>query len=596
MRTGRVLANQNKYVNYINALATFPVVLVLAVIPLIVRLKIVDSNMAGSQYSYDFFSYWKVAALYVAGFIAVILAVWLIKKGEISFNMGVKVFAILSAAYVAMCLISAVFSKEQKIAFFGFPCQQEGFLTTLAVSVVSIYAAFFINNEKRREITINTLYISSIVVFFIGILQFAGFDIIKSDFIKSFIIPAKYASLANGIVYPEAPSFSFRNTIYSTLYNSNVFGTYAAMIFGLSLADSIHRVGLKKKALPLTVMSMAIFTLIGCYSRGAYLGAAFAAVTVVIMSIKKIRMNLKESAVCIVCLLLAVLAAVFFGEGRVFERLATVNVSYQDAVTGVNARINDFKVNGNVLSVYFNKNELVIEKTGENLNFKDEKGNILSLDYSEKDEGYIIKSEKYKGFMVFASNDRLYIKKQNVLLNFIIKDNSFFLADMLGNPVDIKKTEALFFVGKERFASGRGYIWSRAIPLIKNKLFLGWGPDNFYYAFPQNDYIGKIRFMYSAYIPVDMAHSMYLQTAVETGVASLLIFMLLILLFAFTKIRTVFAKPFEQESMRISVVALAVITAYMVCGIFTDANAITMMIFWPLVGIYANVSDLKNIT
>jgi O-antigen ligase len=163
---------------------------------------------------------------------------------------------------------------------------------------------------------------------------------------------------------------------------------------------------------------------------------------------------------------------------------------------------------------------------------------------------------------------------------------------MLGNPVDIKEPAALFFEGKERLASGRGYIWSRTIPLIKDKLFLGWGPDNFYYAFPQNDYMGKLKFMYSAYMPVDMAHSMYLQTAVETGVVSLLIFILLILLFVFTKIRTVLVKPLEQENTRISVSAIAVIAAYMVCGIFTDANAITMMIFWPLVGIYANVSDI----
>ena len=594
MRTKRVPARKNKFKNYIDALAAFPVVFVLAFIPLIVRLKIVDSNMVGSGYSYDFFSYWKVAALYAAGVIAVILAVWLIKKGELSFNKGVKIFAILTVAYVAMCFISSVFSEQRKIAFIGFPCQQEGFLTILAVSIVSVYAAFFINNEKRRELTINALYISSIAVFLIGILQFAGLDIIKSDFIKSFIIPTKYASLANDIVYPDAPSSSFRNTIYSTLYNSNVFGTFAAMLFGLSLADSIHRSGLKKKALPLTVMSMAVFTLIGCYSRGAYLGAAVAAVTVVILSIKKIKMNLKETAVCVGCLVLAVIVAVFSGGGRVFDRLATVDVSYQDTVTGVNARINDFKVNGNVLSVYFNKNELVIEKAGETLNFKDEKGNILTLDYSEKDEGYVINSEKYKDFIVFASSDKLYIKKQNALLNFVIKDNSFILADISGSPADIEKPEALFFEGKERLASGRGYLWSRTIPLIKNTLFLGLGPDNFYYAFPQNDYMGKLKFMYSAYIPVDMAHSMYLQTAVETGVVSLLIFLVLILLFAFTKIRTIFSKPLEHESTRISVAAIAVTAAYMVCGIFTDANAITMMIFLPLAGIFSNGSNLRK--
>lgn len=595
MRFGKVPVKENKKVNYINALAAFPVVLVLAFIPLIVRLKVVDSYIH-NQYEYDFFSYWKVTVLYLAGIISLILAVSMIKKGEISFDKGVKVFVILYSAYVAICFLSAVFSKQHKIAFLGFPCQQEGFFTTLAIGILTVYAALFINNQKRREITINALYISSIAIFFIGILQFAGFDIIKSDIIKSLIIPSQYASLGNSIVYPDDPSLSFRNTIYSTLYNSNVFGTYAAMLFGFSFADSIHSLGWKKKVLPLIVMFLAIFTLIGCYSRGAYLGAAFAVFTVVIMSIKRIKMNLKEAGVCMVCIVLAVLVAVFSGEGRLFDRLATVDVAYQDVATGVNERINDFKVDMNVLSVYFNKNVLVIEKLGENLNFKDEKGNKLSLNYSEKDEGYVINCEKYKEFMVFASNDRLYIKKQNVLLNFIIKDNSFILADRSGKPADIKNPEVLFFEGKERFASGRGYIWSRAIPLIKNTLFLGLGPDSFYYAFPQNDYMGKLKFMYSAYIPIDMAHSMYLQTAVETGVVSLVFFLLIILMFVVAKIKTVFVNPLEQESMGISVAAIAIIVAYMVCGIFTDTNAITMMIFWPLLGICINHSKEVSMT
>lgn len=594
MKAIRVPAKKNKYTDYINVLAVFPVIFVFGFIPLIVRLKIVDSNMIGSGYSYDFFSYWKVAALYAAGAIAVILAVWLIKKGEHSFNKGVKVFTILSAIYTAMCFISAVFSEQHKIAFFGFPCQQEGFLTLLTVNIVSVYAAFFIYNEKRQRITINALYISSIVVFLIGILQFAGFNIINSDLIKSLILPSQYQSLANNIVFFDNSPSNFRNAIYSTLYNSNVFGTYAAMLFGLSLADSIHRLGFKKKALPLTVMSMAVFTLIGCYSRGAYLGGAVAAVTVVILSFKRMRMYLKETAVCISCLVLAVILAVFSGGGMVFDRLATMDISYQDTVTGVNARINDFKVNGNVLSIYFSKNVLVIEKAGETLNFKDEEGNLLSLDYSEKDAGYVINSEKYQDFIVFLSDNKLYIKKQNVLLNFIVMADSFILADFTGNPADIKEPEAIFFEGKERLASGRGYIWSRTIPLIKNTLFFGWGPDNFYYAFPQNDYMGKLKFMYSAYIPVDMAHNMYLQIAVETGVTSLVIFILLILLFVLSKIRTVFSKPLGQESTGISVAAVAVTAAYMVCGIFTDANAITMMIFLPLVGICTNISDVKN--
>ena len=43
----------------------------------------------------------------------------------------------------------------------------------------------------------------------------------------------------------------------------------------------------------------------------------------------------------------------------------------------------------------------------------------------------------------------------------------------------------------ERLGSGRGYIWSRSIPLIKQAGFMGLGADTYPEYFPQNDFKGK---------------------------------------------------------------------------------------------------------
>ena len=68
---------------------------------------------------------------------------------------------------------------------------------------------------------------------------------------------------------------------------------------------------------------------------------------------------------------------------------------------------------------------------------------------------------------------------------------------------EVKIAPGAIFTSHESFASSRGYIWSRTIPLLKETLFIGTGADTFVIAFPQDDYIGKINSGYSfAFAPV----------------------------------------------------------------------------------------------
>lgn len=45
--------------------------------------------------------------------------------------------------------------------------------------------------------------------------------------------------------------------------------------------------------------------------------------------------------------------------------------------------------------------------------------------------------------------------------------------------------------GYEKLFTGRGYIWGRAIPLLKEHILVGSGPDTFVEEFPQQDYVMK---------------------------------------------------------------------------------------------------------
>ncbi|HEY9058980.1 MAG TPA: O-antigen ligase family protein [Pseudobacteroides sp.] len=569
-----------------NILAICVVIFTVAFIPIIVRLKIFEDPANTLPDAYDFFAFWKSWALYITAIAALIplfiaLKNFLFNKKQEAIisiiSKEKRIFLILTGLYLAACLFSTILSKNISIALFGYRCQSEGFFTIASVFIITACGMLFIKGCKINLIY-KAIYISAGIIFIIGIFQFIGLDPFKADLIKSIIIPGKYGDLANSILFPDNPSSSFRNSIYSTLYNSNVFGTYAALIMVFSMSRAIYSADKKHRMFSLFIMSLALFTLINCFSRGAYLGAAFGSIVIALMTLKRIKNYYKSIIPVAIIIVLVIIAAALIGKGKVFERLSTVDIDTQDAATGVTERISDFSLINNKLILFFNKRSLNIEKRGNDLVFSDTEGREMTIDYSPEDEGYKINKDNYRDFIVFADRENLFVKKKNALLRFIIRDDGFILADAAGKEAKISGPQSGVFTGRERFASGRGYIWSRTIPLIKKNIVVGSGPDTFYYAFPQDDYQGKLKFMYNAYINIDMAHNIFLQKAIETGGFSMIIFVIIIIWMLLSAFR------------KSSALMLAITVVYCVCGLFTDENICTMIVFWPLIGIeFANL-------
>ena len=137
--------------------------------------------------------------------------------------------------------------------------------------------------------------------------------------------------------------------------------------------------------------------------------------------------------------------------------------------------------------------------------------------------------------------DRTFLDPRYAAYSLTIKENQFFVIweeyqFLLSNEkgvltyapkpntqwTDIAEVPRFGFEGRERFASGRGWIWARTLPMLGETLFTGYGPDTYAVYFPQHDVAGKINVFRSANIIVDKPHNWYLQTAVNTGVISLL--------------------------------------------------------------------------
>ena len=160
---------------------------------------------------------------------------------------------------------------------------------------------------------------------------------------------------------------------------------------------------------------------------------------------------------------------------------------------------------------------------------------------------------------------------------------------------DMVVAESFGFEDRQRFFSGRGYIWSRTIPLLKEYVFLGSGPDTFVLAYPQNDYLHMKENGFDGMV-LTKPHSLYLQVGVQTGVLSLLCLLVFYGWYAIWCLRLYWFRNMNtfQEGLGVAVFIASI--GYMISGISNDSMVVTAPVFWTLIGlgIAANTMVVKK--
>lgn len=147
----------------------------------------------------------------------------------------------------------------------------------------------------------------------------------------------------------------------------------------------------------------------------------------------------------------------------------------------------------------------------------------------------------------------------------------------------------------DTFLNGRGYIWNRTVPLLRNHPLLGTGPDTFLLAFPQNDYVAKAKLGGEFFQTITSnAHSLYLQMAEQTGIPSVLCLLVFagIYLVQSWKLYRRKALTFEERSGRAIFLA---VSGYLIAGLCWASSVCTTPFFWMLLGMGAAINkNMKN--
>jgi O-antigen ligase len=581
-----------------------PLVLLIIIVPLIVHLKIIPLDGAmyefwnGQDKNYDFFSYYKMIWILICSVLALIMM--FVKNYKNDWKLFKKsYFFIPIGIYSVFVFLSTILSEYKHIATFGFVDRYEGMFVLLAYMIILVAAINLVNEERQIKIVLGAIFTTTIIICSIGVFQYLGHDLWKSHFGKILMLYPKHKELVESLkmTLPD-------KIVYSTLYHYNYVGSYMAMLFPMSLAMLLL---LKNKKVKIFMGLMSILTfinLLGSTSRAGVVGTIVALIMLIIMLNRYIIKHWKVAVVLLVGFVILFIGIDKGANGKITNRLSSLKTEITQMFNSDNKEnqqnennipLKDIVVKDNTGEIVTDTETLKFKFDGKQIFFKDKNDNSLSLDMRSKKGKILLRDDRYKDYTLsivkIGNSSILQIEKETIRLFFKLTSEKIALVDYKGNEIDFKSVEKWGFEGKERMGSARGYIWSRAIPLLKNTKILGHGPDTFTIYFPQNDILGK----YYAYNGdmwelVDKPHNLYLQTGINTGVISLIALLILFIMYFVSSIRVFIKNEYNDFYSIVGVSIFVAVVGYLGAGFFNDSVVSVAPIFWVLLGIGISIN------
>lgn len=588
-------------------LPLLPLAFVLLVVPLIVFLKFSSREDLGLQDSVlfninewcvtDLFLYYKGLFFVIAAGIMILVIIYqgIVDSKKLSFA---KLFIPL-ASYMLLAFLSSCVSVNKAASFKGGYQQYESIWVLLGYGIVTYYAAIFVRDVEDTKKLLVFLTISTIILLIIGGLQLLSKDIFQSEAFTRFAIlgiPKEYRD------YSEARFGLADGRVYMTLYNPNYVGSYASLLSPVFLMLALNSKKAWKIILNLGIFAGLLFTLLASGSRAGFIGVAAAIVLVIIIFNKKLLRFWSEALIVAVLMIGIVYTMNNYTNNGIINRFKSALTS-----ESIEHSLNDIETNDDNLVITYNNEKAKIyfhfdlETQSYSIVAYDDKDNVITLDgFTDTDrEKYFLCDSRFSDirlyFAYIMDYPGLVLEIEGHEWYFVQYENSLYHFNDKYNLVKLDNSETFEPLAKHAdFASRRGFIWSKTIPLLKDYVVVGSGPDTFTEVYPNLDYVDQYN---AGYLGETMTkpHNMFLQIAVQTGLLSLLCVLAFYAWYFFSTLVLVMKSDKSSFSSLISIGILCGTFGYMVVGIINDSCVAVAPLFWALMGIgIANNGILKR--
>lgn len=553
-----------------------------------------------SDVTYDFFLYWKGQALILlCGVLALYTAVRLLTGKQEVLGQTDSRFLIPLSAYFVLAFLSTLFSEHRETAVWGGYEQWEGMIILGCYVILLVMAYGLVKGKTEIEIVTNGLLVGVLALAFLSAMQFFGHDFFRTENGKD---------VMNFMIQNELNfTFNFEpGRVYSTLYNPNYVGSYVALMLPVILS----LISFRRKWWDILRSGVAFFTgmllvimLFGSESVTGCIGiAASLLLFLVIMATNIWKKPVKFAGIAGCCLVFIVAAVLLnrpifeYGINKIWN--PAPNQFIVASMVSQEGKLNITTVNGDVmrLSVEVRDGSYVYEA-------EDGEGSPAGIYRDESSSRMKFEDKRFQGIELCEKTveadgeeyNALSVETPDVNKSYTVviekQDCQNGLSQTvyrMYNPFEkldgLREIEQIGFEDSQHFASRRGYIWSRTLPLLKENILLGSGPNTFVYEFPNDDYVGMKNVGYDGAI-VTKPHNMFLQIFVQTGFLSLAAFLLLYLFYLIQSMK-LYVKKTMYTRMEILGIGLLLGTfGYLVTGLANDSTVAVAPLYWCLLGV-----------
>ncbi len=588
---------------YVGALyRMLPVALLVAVVPLLMGQFEHETGLTkypwfgGGEVDYDFFLGWKSFVLTMLAFVmagCIVVRLWK-EKRKISFG---KILLPL-LGYGVLAFFSACASVNKTFSFSGGYEHFETVWVLLSYVLVVYYAFLYAQTELELQVVADAICLCGTVIGILASLQGIGLDLFVT---KPFLRLITTKEFLDGMGAEMGSNFSV-NTAVATLYNPNYMGVFGSMMIPFLLMMLLFEKNKWRRIWHVGNVVLVMVALLSSRSRAGLIAAIAALCVALVFAFHKILKWWFLTIPAVNFLVVLVLLVNAYNDNIIFDRLKNIfapdNVVVAEEVAEDGTVIRKtgltelYTTKDGVVFTYNEVTRTVALYVGDGVfgfYAEDENGAPVELIANEDVTEFSFEHPALAAVKlspVFVGDEMGFRIRAEGDWNFIYNESKkkYQYYNGYGKESDMRMAESFGFANRQRTFSGRGFIWSRTLPLLKDHVVLGSGPDTFVLEYPQTDYLMMQKNGFGGQL-MTKPHSWYLQVGVQTGVLSLVCLLGFYVWYAIWCIRLYAFRKLRTQTEAFGMAAFIGSIGFMISGISNDSMVVTSPVFWGMIAL-----------
>ncbi|MCR5691946.1 MAG: O-antigen ligase family protein [Eubacterium sp.] len=520
-----------------------------------------------------------------------------------------KIFSVpsyfsLLGLYLLLAVASTVFSDHPGISLGGLGENVQPLGVLIAYGVLFYYTFVVVRGEEqvRREMLFflrRIFVVACGLLGLLGLLQILGFD---------------YMDL--GLFGTDKVSIIEMSRIYITLYHPDYVGSLMCLLLPVTFLGVFSEEKLSWKILSGIAGGLGLMSVFGAQARAGIMVVAIQGLFALILAL--VAGDKKRVILCWLIGLVGFVGLFFLTDrlqgGELVQRF------FRSSGAKISKKGFD-QIDTSSKNIRFAAEDMTFSLAWEDpkdlksLEIKDDKGQDLKIEEGECPEGkkqekaspakalseapyyqiqgckdlglrqayFLDGKEEVRGYFVYDGKRAWFFAKRK---------GQYLLMNRQGNWDQCISSPGALPDKMNRFASYRGFAWSKTLAKLGETIFIGVGPDQYVFFYPHQDYADRARCKLDTTI-YNRPHNWYLQMASETGVISALSILALMIIYfiLWFKNRKKYQNNFEKK---FSFTCLILIFGYGIISMINDSIVVAAPVFWTVFGLsFALLPDLK---